>query len=221
MEEQTNVPEKSGKKIYLKFIHFIPLIVVAALAAVILPLYLVTAEKIKGVTVAIICVTVFIPLVFPLYSAFAKKDAPWIIVALVCVHITFSNFLGSAMDFYQRFFWWDLLMHGLFGFTASLAAYYVLSFSTLKPISKIILAFAVTMALAALWEVFEFTSDQITGGDAQRVEQCIKEGKSPVSDTMEDIMIAGGGFIIFALLAVIDKFTHGKMADFFFKKNKT
>ena len=59
---------------------------------------------------------------------------------------------------------------------------------------NVLYMFAITLMVAACWEIFEFTADSLLGGNAQRV---IETG---VKDTMKDMICALSG----CALVVID-----------------
>ena len=95
-------------------------------------------------------------------------------------------YLGEAFDFYEKYWWWDVLLHGgsalgfgLIGFIFVFimfagdryaAPHWALSF----------MAFAIAVSIGVLWEIFEFSMDQAFGLNMQ---------KSGLIDTMWDLIV--------------------------------
>ncbi len=105
-------------------------------------------------------------------------------------------YLGEVLDFYEKYWWWDTLLHGfsaiglglvgfifvfiLFEGNRYAAPHWALAF----------IAFCISISIGVLWEVFEFGMDQIFGLNMQ---------KSGLLDTMGDFIINIVGAIIGAL----------------------
>lgn len=114
-----------------------------------------------------------------------------LIVAIIAF-VFASIFLGEAFEFYERFWWWDLALHGfsavgfgMIGFLLTLMLFEGDTFAA-PPWAIALIAFAIAMTVGSLWEIFEFLMDQGFGLNMQ---------KSGLVDTMGDLMInaAGGG----------------------------
>lgn len=104
-----------------------------------------------------------------------------------------SIFLGEALDFYERLWWWDLALHGfsaigfgLIGFLFVLMLFEGDRFAA-PPSAIAFVTFCVAMTIGAIWEIFEFGMDQIFGLNMQ---------KSGLLDTMGDLMINAVGSLI-------------------------
>ncbi|MEK7185708.1 MAG: hypothetical protein AAB726_03730 [Patescibacteria group bacterium] len=99
-------------------------------------------------------------------------------------------FLGEAHGFYTKFWWWDLLLHGgsaiAFGFIGFLILYSLYRASRFQapPSLIVFFAFSASIAIGALWEIFEFAMDSFFGLNMQ---------KSGLKDTMWDLIIAAVG----------------------------
>ncbi|SMX33500.1 hypothetical protein [Actibacterium lipolyticum] len=95
-------------------------------------------------------------------------------------------FLGEVFDFYERYWWWDVLLHGgsAMGFGLLGLIFVLLLFEgdryAAPPLALAIIAFSVAMTIGALWEVFEFAMDQSFGMNMQ---------KSGLVDTMWDLIV--------------------------------
>lgn len=110
--------------------------------------------------------------------------------------IFISLALGSVLNLYHKIAWFDLFAHFLTGMVASfvscifLKKYRILKHENTLFIVLFMILFAVS--ISAFWEFFEFFSDKIFGGDTQYVKS------TGVSDTMEDMLIAFLGSILFS-----------------------
>ena len=87
---------------------------------------------------------------------------------ILFIVVVLFSILGSGFKFY-RFFWWDLLVH----FTAGMCLTSI-GFGIAKGVPNLklkhILIFSFMFALSShvIWELFEFTCDQIFGSNMQR-----------------------------------------------------
>lgn len=107
-----------------------------------------------------------------------------------------SIFMGEAFDFYERFWWWDLVLHGssavgfgLFGFLFVFMLFEGDRFAA-PPSALAFVSFCLAMTVGALWEVFEYTMDQTFGLNMQ---------KSGLDDTMGDLMVDAFGATLAAI----------------------
>lgn len=104
----------------------------------------------------------------------------------ITVFLYASIFLGEVGDFYQRFWWWDTVLHAgssfAFGFTGFLILFLLYARGKLRasPIVVAVFAFTFGMAIGVLWEIFEFAMDSLFGLNMQ---------KSGLRDTMWDLII--------------------------------
>jgi len=106
------------------------------------------------------------------------------------VGITFfifgTIFLGEALDFYNRYWWWDVVLHGgsamgfgmlgfLFAFTLFEGDRYAAPAWALA-----LIGFTFAVTIGALWELFEYAMDVNFGLNIQ---------KSGLVDTMWDLIL--------------------------------
>jgi len=99
-----------------------------------------------------------------------------------------SLFLGSAYDFYYRFWWWDILLHGISAILlgiVGLLLVWVLNHNekielSLNPLFICIFSFSFVISIGALWEIYEFATDYFFDANMQ---------KSGLVDTMWDLII--------------------------------
>lgn len=110
--------------------------------------------------------------------------------------VLISLALGSILGFYHKIAWFDLLAHFLTGVVASVSACIILEKCNLLKRERrgFIFLFMIlfSLSVSSCWEFFEFFSDKILGGDTQYVKL------TGVDDTMEDMLIALFGSILFS-----------------------
>ena len=113
--------------------------------------------------------------------------------------------LGTVLDFYGKFLWWDTMLHTISGviffFVGETVIRQLNKQEELK--SKIIILFAVCFAMATgvIWEIFEFLVDGILGQNMQVVKGMI--GREAIMDTMIDLISVTIGTVLTAYVKVI------------------
>ncbi len=121
-----------------------------------------------------------------LFQSWAGVRFPAGFVVAVVFFIVATVFLGEAGDFYERFWWWDVMLHGGsavgFGMMGVILALLLAGSDRIAPTPSLVAFFAFSFAVAvgALWEIFEFAMDQIFGMNMQ---------KSGLMDTMGDLIV--------------------------------
>jgi hypothetical protein len=121
---------------------------------------------------------------------------------VAALFIFLSLFLGSALDFYYHFWWWDLVLHTASGFLLGIIGFVALfvlnQTDRVRPAMKpgFICFFGVTFAvtLGVLWEIYEFISDRFWP------HLNMQTSETGVSDTMVDLIVDMFGAIIVALM---------------------
>ncbi|MBI9106956.1 MAG: hypothetical protein JEZ04_09450 [Spirochaetales bacterium] len=125
-----------------------------------------------------------------------KVSLPVSFQVVLLIFIFSAQFLGEIFNYYERFWWWDILLHSWSGVllgTIGFLLVYILNTASgvdviMSPffIAFFALCFAVTCGV--VWEVFEFTMDVVFSTNMQ---------KSGLTDTMGDLIVdAGGGLIV-------------------------
>lgn len=150
-----------------------------------------------------------LPFAVPLYTLVTKQPLTAVLSVLAAVFVFCASFLGSGLEFYDKFLCWDWIMHGAFAFIASLAIFIFCvrgRSGKANVLGCVLIVLLATLGIAAIWEIWEYIADSITGADSQRVAESIALGKSPLADTMEDIMIAVAGSALFFIALLADKF---------------
>lgn len=190
-----------------RILQWVPLFVSLILALATLIVYSVTTEEISVLIYPQVIATALATAVFPVLGKITKRDYPIFVNVLITIHIVLASYLGSALGFYGLISFWDLLMHGYFGFVFSVIMYMLLlqwNGAKLNGFGMMSLIFLSTSGAAALWEVWEYLCDVVFGGDAQRVKEALANGTSPVADTMTDIIITFAGVFVFYITLYID-----------------
>lgn len=112
---------------------------------------------------------------------------------IIVLFVYATLFLGEVHGFYTRFWWWDIVLHtgsGIaFGFIGFLILYsfYRNNRFQAPPWLIAFFAFSVSLAIGALWEIFEFAMDSFLGLNMQ---------KSGLVDTMWDLIVNTAGALI-------------------------
>jgi hypothetical protein len=130
---------------------------------------------------------VFIPPDFQLVSA---------------LFVFLSLFLGSAVDFYYRYWWWDMVLHAgsgfLFGVVGFLAVFLLNQTERIPREMRpaFVCLFAVTFSVSAgvVWEIFEYVMDLIAPS------LNMQSGETGVHDTMKDLIVDVLGALVVAAM---------------------
>lgn len=130
-------------------------------------------------------------------------ELPLNFIAAIAVFLFATLFLGEVLDFYERYWWWDLVLHGGsaagFGLIGVIFALFLFEGDryAAPPWALSLIAFSFAVTIGGLWEIFEFAMDQLFGLNMQ---------KTGLDDTMWDLIVnaagaflaAGFGFLYFA-----------------------
>lgn len=179
---------KRKSKIYIWFPFFINILV----SITTLLIYTVTDSTHSIIMYLQVIGCTLITAIIPIINTVFKKEIPLYLNSLIATHIILASNLGSSLGFYDKLDFWDLIMHGFYGFLASVILSYVFDkfdSKTFPNIIKNIFILLGVLGTAAVWEIFEYGSDLILKTDAQRVDYSLAAGISTISDTMTDIII--------------------------------
>lgn len=160
----------------------------------------------------LICGSFVIVLLLPklLHLIFKFKIKPSI-ECIYVIFIIFAQLFGCVMHMYSEVHWYDSFTHFISGVLTAFLAIFILDklkkYNRKDLLFNIIFIFGITLMIAALWEIFEFSSDKILGGDTQKV---LTTG---VDDTMKDIICALFGGIIFTLYYLYDILNNKKCLE--------
>jgi len=111
---------------------------------------------------------------------------PMTFAAMVVIFLFATLFLGEVGDFYERYWWWDVVLHsgsaigfGLIGFVLVFMLFEGDRFAA-PPLALAFLSFSIAVSIGAIWEIFEFVMDSTFGMNMQ---------KSGLIDTMWDLIV--------------------------------
>lgn len=111
----------------------------------------------------------------------------------VTIFIFVHFILGELGGYYDRYWWFDLILHSYSGFVFALVGFvwaYLLFFTQkvkANPIFLTVFSISLAMGVSAIWEIFEFSMDQLLGFNMQR---------SGLVDTMWDLIVAFAGSLV-------------------------
>lgn len=119
-------------------------------------------------------------------------------------------YLGSSLGFYDRYKWWDRLIHflsgsGFIGFGIAIAN----TNSAITKLGVLLFSFTFSITLHVLWEVLEYIYDCLTHGNAQRwqkihssINHKSKKAIQPAGlvDTMNDLICCIMGSLVAILV---------------------
>ncbi len=158
----------------------------------------------------------------PMFVArWTQVHVPPSFMAAIVIFVGGTVFLGEVFDFYERYWWWDIVMHGgsaigfgLIGFLLVFMMFQGDKFNA-PHIAVAFFGACFAIAIGALWEIFEFSMDQTFGFNMQ---------KSGLMDTMGDLIMDAVGALIgagagFAYLKGKAYGGVGSVIDEFIRKN--
>ena len=147
-----------------------------------------------------------------------RLPMPSAMIILYYVFLYCAIFLGEIFSFYYLIPHWDVYLHATSGVMLSSLGFILVDWLnkdksvklSMSPLFVSLFAFCFSLAMGAMWEIYEFSFDSILGLNMQkfRTESGIDlVGQGALSDTMEDIIIdAAAG----AAVAIIGFFTATK-----------
>jgi hypothetical protein len=138
-------------------------------------------------------------------SRWANVTVPGSFIVGIVLFVGGTLFLGEVFDFYERYWWWDVAMHGssaiAFGLTGFVLIFMMFQGDRFAAPAFGVAAFAFCFAVSvgAAWEIFEFAMDQVFGFNMQ---------KSGLNDTMGDLIVDAIGAGIGATAGYL--YLHGR-----------
>lgn len=127
-----------------------------------------------------------------------------ILQSCITIFIFSAQYLGTVMDWYGVFFWWDTALHTLSGGLFFVIGVFLLEqmnqeiFKAKKNIFLVILfGVCFSLSIGVIWEIIEFSIDSLLGANMQRTVGEV--GKNAIMDTMIDLIVATLGSLIVAI----------------------
>ncbi len=187
-------PPPEGRNVYIT-----TTVIIQAALAVSLVLLLVRRDwENVFLTALVIGLTLTPAFLWRNYRIYLPPEFQFISAAFVFLAL----FLGSARDFYYRFWWWDIVLHTGSGFLLGIVGFIALYLlnqtdrlpQELSPAFRCFFGVTFAVFLGVVWEIFEFAFDQIAPyWNMQSVE-------TGVADTMWDLIVDTIGAVIVALM---------------------
>lgn len=146
--------------------------------------------------VFVIVTAFFLTLLPTIFADRFRIRFPMAFLAGISLFVFGTLFLGEVLDFYNRFWWWDILLHGTsavgFGILGFLFVFFLFEGDryAAPPWALALIAFVFALSIGTLWEIFEFGMDEIFGLNMQ---------KSGLTDTMTDLIVDALGALTGAL----------------------
>jgi hypothetical protein len=162
---------------------------------------LIESQWLSLFVVSLILIVLFIPIIF---KRRLQVDIP-AEFHLTAVIFTFAAlYLGEIQHFYQRVWWWDIALHGSAGLLMGIFGFlliYILNESKridihLTPGFIAFFAFTFAVSIGTIWEIFEFSADQIFQLNMQKP---MMGDPSGLTDTMWDMIVNAIGALIISL----------------------
>jgi hypothetical protein len=149
-------------------------------------------------TLAVIGLTLVPAFVWRRYRVYLPPELQLISAAFIFL----SLFLGSARDYYYRYWWWDIVLHTGSGFllgVVGFVAIYLLNQTDrlpreVRPAFRCFFGVTFAVTLGVLWEIFEFAVDSMWP------EVNMQSNETGVADTMYDLIVDTIGAVAVALM---------------------
>ncbi len=138
-------------------------------------------------TLFVIALTLIPAFVAKRYRIIVPPDFQFIAALFVFL----SFFLGSAEDFYYKYWWWDVVLHTSSGFLLGIIGFLAIFLLNqtdripqgTKPIFLCLFAISFAVSLGVVWEVVEFAVDCVAP------EVNMQSRETGVYDTMYDLIV--------------------------------
>lgn len=141
-----------------------------------------------------------------LFQSLTNFRLPRAFVGGIILFLIATLLLGEYGNFYERFWWWDAVLHTSSAIGFSLIGMLLVIFLVRAdrvretPAAMLaMMAFSFAVSIGAVWEIFEFGMDQLVGTNMQR---------SGLIDTMFDLIVDTIGAFIGAVGGYIYLKTH-------------
>lgn len=129
---------------------------------------------------------------------------PWYIFLMFYAFLFCAVFLGEVLSFYDLFAQWDMALHFFSGGMLCLLGFCIADLpaekSNFSPAQKACFALCFSLALGAVWEIYEYVMYGALGMNMQRFgrEGVLLTGRGALRDTMEDLMADAAAALITA-----------------------
>jgi len=120
------------------------------------------------------------------------------LIVVIFVYATLN--MGLIQEYFEYYWWWDAVSHASLGLLMGFVGFLIVftfNFTEriplkLSPFFIALFSFTFSMAIGAVWEIYEFGIDKLLGYNWQ---------ESSLDDTMSDIILDAIGAIIVSICA--------------------
>jgi uncharacterized membrane protein YjdF len=131
-----------------------------------------------------------------------RLSLPFELEFAIAIFVFLTLFLGSLNDFYERYAWWDTLLHFQSGILLGMLGFVLIYLVNRAGMGKIVLspfflaffAACFSMAVSVVWEIYEYAADSLFGFSMQR---------TGLDDTMGDLIVNTVGALAVAIIAYL------------------
>lgn len=123
-------------------------------------------------------------------------------------------FLGEIRNYYYKIPNWDTILHTFSGAMLGIVGFSFVNIINknekvhveLSPVFVVIFAFCFAVALGVIWEICEFTVDDVMGSNMQKFameDGTAILGREALKDTMEDLIVDTMGAFVMSIIGYI------------------
>ncbi len=199
-DKKTSSPARRDTKKFLTW--FAPALKILSSVVVIIVLAVVEKEtSFYRYSIAAGCA--LFPFALIIVRKIFKTEMPIGVDYIFLIFVIMAADIGSALDYFTKVSWYDLVLHGLSGFVGPVIMLYFWRkyIGSCPKASGAFCLFLIAMGFAAIWECWEFIADLLVHEGAQR----------GLTDTMTDILITAVGAVVFVATYLIDRKKGGKL----------
>lgn len=160
----------------------------------------------EGFIVILKCIGTILILLAPyIIEKGLKKELSPMTKKMYVFFVFLAYFIGNVVGGYKVPYF-DKITHLISGIVTSfIGIYFLAKFDKFdkKPSFDLIFILFTVLAIAAFWEIFEYTGDCLFHSNMQRLE-------TGVNDTMRDMIMAFSGYLLFVCAYFFEKSSHTK-----------
>lgn len=158
-----------------------------------------------------------------------KLDYPNFLIFLYLIFLYGAVFLGEIRYFYYKIPFWDDILHSMSSCMFAIISFSIINFLNKKDIVHLnpffvsLFAFCFAFSIGAIWEIMEFTIDELMGLNSQKwaTEDGIALiGHEAITDTMMDLIVDASGALLVSVIAFISMCGKQKFIKNVLIKNK-
>ena len=161
------------------------------------------------------CVLGLVAIHIPSFLAHRLKfELPAFLYTMYIVFLYCAVFLGEVRSFSYRIPYWDDFLHSFSSMMTGFFAFMVVTILNrdeslvlrLSPFFVALFAFTFSVAIGAIWEVYEFSLDGLLGLNMQKfiaADGVEKIGHAALTDTMKDVIVDILGALLSSVIGYI------------------